>query len=245
MAAIKTLPTGANKHTFCPGCGHGIVNRLIRECIEELGYQDNYCFALAVGCSCNLHSQKGDFFQAAHGRAGAAATGIKRTRPDMLVIAYQGDGDAGVIGLAETLNAAYRNENLSVIIINNTNFGMTGGKMSWTTMPGEVTTTSTAGRNCDYNGYPQHLPEMIANSFSHIAYSARGSVADVKHIMETKKMIKKALQNQIDKAGYSIVEVLSPCPTNWHLDPLKSCDRIENELYPEYPLGEFKTREDK
>ena len=241
--APKSLLDPSKKQTFCPGCGHGIVVRLLHELIWELGYEDNNFFILGVGCSCHLCSMAcGDYYMAPHGRASAAATGAKRIRPDMLTISYQGDGDAAVIGFSETMNAAYRNENITLVMINNTNFGMTGGQMSWTTMPGEVTATSIYGRDCDKTGYPVHLPEMMANSFSHIAYAARGSVHDVKHINETKKYLKNALEAQIHHEGYSMVEVLCQCPTNWHMSPVKAQERIKNELIPEYPLGEFKKR---
>lgn len=241
MAVIE-MPKGMIQHTFCPGCGHGIVARLLHELFEELGYKENCCIVAGVGCCCTMtHIGPHDSFQCAHGRAAATATAVKRVRPDMLTVTYQGDGDAAVIGIAETLNAAYRNENISCFIVNNTNFGMTGGQMSWMTMPGEVTSTSQAGRDCDQSGSPFHLPEMIAREFS-VAYVARGTVIDPASIRETKRLMRKALEKQIAGEGYSLVEILSPCPTNWHLSPLKSLDRVRNELIPEYPLGEFVTR---
>jgi 2-oxoglutarate ferredoxin oxidoreductase subunit beta len=151
------------------------------------------------------------------------------------------DGDALVIGLSETLNAAYRNENISSFVVNNANFGMTGGQMSWTTLVGEVTTTSVSGRDCATSGKPLHLPEMIAREFP-VAYAARGAVYDVKSINETKRMMRNALEAQIAGEGYSLVEILSPCPTNWHMTPLKSLERVKGAMVGEYPLGEFAAR---
>lgn len=239
---VKHLPKRLKPHALCPGCGHGIVLRLVAEALEELGLQGNKCLVLGVGCSCNANGMLGgDDFQCAHGRAAAVATGMKRTRPDMCVVTYQGDGDAGVIGLAETLNAAYRNENITVITINNTNFGMTGGQMSWTTLEGQSTTTSVSGRDCATTGAPLHLPELIAGQFD-VAYAARASVHDVRHINQAKKMILKALQMQMSGKGYSIVEFVCACPTNWHLSPLKCGKRIVEEILPVYPVGEFKVK---
>ena len=184
----------------------------------------------------------GDLFQAAHGRVAATATAMKHVRPDMLVVSYQGDGDGAVIGLAETLNAAYRNENITVIFINNTNFGMTGGQMSWTTLPGEITTTSEKGRDCSVSGAPFHLPELIAREFN-VAYSARGSVHDARAVNETKKMLRNAIDAQLNNEGYSIVEVVIPCPTNLHLSPAKAIQFVTDQALVEYPTGEFKKRE--
>lgn len=240
--AVRMLPDKLKTHALCPGCGHGIVLRLLAEAFEELGVQDNKCLVLGVGCSCNANGMLGgDDFQCAHGRAAAVATGMKRTRPDMCVVTYQGDGDAGVIGLSETLNAAYRNEKITVLTINNTNFGMTGGQMSWTTLEDQSTTTSVHGRDCSVTGLPLRLPELIAGQFD-VAYAARASVHDVKHINQAKKMILKALQMQINGEGYSIIEFVSACPTNWHMSPLKCSKRIADEILPVYPVGEFKVK---
>jgi len=239
---IKKLPEGLKYHSLCPGCGHGLALRLIAEVCEEMGIHHNECIAIGVGCSCNANDMlAGDSFQCPHGRAAALATGMKRTRPDMCVMTYQGDGDAGVIGLSETLNAAYRNEKISVFTINNTNFGMTGGQMSWTSLENQVTTTSIHGRDCSNTGAAIRLPEIIANSFN-VAYAARGSLHDVKHINAAKKMVRNALEAQMKGEGYSIVEFLSACPTNWHLTPLESVKYIENEIMKTFPVGEFKKR---
>ena len=164
-------------------------------------------------------------------------------RPDVLVFTYQGDGDGYTIGIAESLNAAYRNENITQIVVNNTNFGMTGGQMSWTTLPGQRTETSAKGRNCDLTGNPFHFPEMVAESKGfHVAYAARGAVYDVKTINQTKRMIRNAFEAQLNNEGYSIVEVLSACPTNWHMTPMQCKERLMGAVEEEYPIGEFKTR---
>lgn len=241
--ATYELPKKLKKHSLCPGCGHGIILRLIAEAIEELGIEDNKIVVLGVGCSCNANGIiGGDDFQCAHGRAAAVATAMKRYKPGTIVMTYQGDGDAGVIGLAETLNAAYRNENITVFTINNSNFAMTGGQMSWTTLPGQKTTTSVKGRNTDVTGNPIHLPELIASQFD-VAYAARAAVYDVKHINQAKKCVLKALQNQIDGKGYSIVEFLSQCPTNWNMAPVDACKYIGETMTAEYPVGVFKEKE--
>ena len=244
MAIIKTRPAKLGTHALCPGCGHGIVIRLIQEVIEELGQENNQIAILGVGCSCTASPAfKVDRFQAAHGRACATAEGVKRVRPDTLVYTYQGDGDGYTIGIAESLNAAYRNENITQFVINNNNFGMTGGQMSWTTLPGQRTETSVSGRDCNITGLPFHFPEMVAQSKGfHVAYAARGAVVDPKSINQTKKMIRNALEAQINGEGYSIVEVVSACPTNWHKTPLQCKEHIIENVLAEYPIGEFKTR---
>jgi 2-oxoglutarate ferredoxin oxidoreductase subunit beta len=230
-------------HSFCAGCGHGVFFRLIEECVEELGYKDNHCFVLGVGCSCNIHKATyGDKLQAPHGRASAVSVGMKRIKKDMLVLSYQGDGDASAIGMSETLNAAYRNEKITLFTLNNSNYGMTGGQMSWTTLPGQKTTTTVLGRDCSVTGNPFHLPELVASQFD-VAYSARGSVHGVKNIRQLKKYIKNALEAQINGEGYSVVEVIGACPTNWGKTPLDSQKWLEENMTKEFPLGEFKKRE--
>lgn len=246
MAKAKQVPAIVdNPMTFCPGCGHGIVIRLITECLEEMGQTENIIFPIGVGCSSLLGSGlRTDRLHCPHGRAGAVATGMKRVMPNTMVVAYQGDGDAYSIGMAETMNAAYRNEKITVITINNTNFGMTGGQMSWTTLPQQVTSTSPKGRDCAITGRPFRFPELVASQFD-VAYAARGSVTSPKNISTLKKYIGNALEAQLNGEGYSIVEALSPCPTNWHLTPVQSLERIEKDVLPHYPLGEFKTRQKK
>jgi len=244
MAKARKVPESIDRPMgFCPGCGHGVVIRLIAECLEELGQDKNVIYGLGVGCSSLLGGGlEADRRHCSHGRAGAVCTGMKRVNPDNIVISYQGDGDAYSIGLAETTAAAYRNENVSVFIVNNTNYGMTGGQMSHTTMPGQKTTTSPNGRNCDVTGYPIRFPELVASQFN-VAYSARGSITSPAQINKTKTFIKKALEAQINKEGYSVVEILSTCPTNWGMTAIEAKKRIEEELIPYYPIGEFKARE--
>lgn len=245
MAKLMKVPELADRSmSFCPGCGHGIVTRLITECLEELGQSKNVIFPLGVGCSSLLGGGlEADRLHCSHGRAGAVATAIKRVNPDNIVIAYQGDGDAYSIGLAETTSAAYRNEKFTTIVINNTNYGMTGGQMSNTTMPGQKTTTTPHGRDTGITGVPYKFPEIVASEFN-VAYVARGSVDNVPNIKKTKQYIKNALEAQMNNEGYSIVEVLSPCPTNWGKTAPAAMARIVEELIPYFPLGELKKRED-
>lgn len=242
MAVTKSVPRLLeNPHTLCPGCGHGIVFRLLAEVLEEEGYDQKTILTLGVGCCCNMNppAWKGDVIQTAHGRAGATATGAKVGRPDLLSIAYQGDGDAYVIGLAETLNAAYRNEPITVITVLNNNFAMTGGQMSWTTMPGQVTVTSPNGRDCDLTGLPIKVPEIVA-SFENVNYVARGTTISAAEINKLKKYIQTAVRNQIEGKGYSMVEVVSPCPTNWRKGVADCAAWMNEEVIPYYPLGELK-----
>jgi len=243
MAVERKVPSIIdNPMNFCPGCGHGIIIRLICECLEELGQDQNVIFAIGVGCSSNLGGGLvTDRLHCAHGRAGAVATGMKRVNPDNMVITYQGDGDAYSIGIAESFNAAYRNENITVITVNNTNFGMTGGQMSWTTMEGQKTTTSPHGRDCAVTGYPIRFPELVANEFR-VAYAARGSVSSPARINALKGYIKNALEAQLNKEGYSIVEVLSPCAVNWGMTPEEAMTHIEEDLTQYFPIGVFQDR---
>ncbi|WP_130864298.1 thiamine pyrophosphate-dependent enzyme [Bacilliculturomica massiliensis] len=243
MAVTKTTPTMVSiANSFCPGCGHGILNRLIAEVIQEKGFENKTILTLGVGCSCNMNSSwNGDKIQCAHGRGASTATGVKVARKDLLSIAYQGDGDAYVIGLAETLNAAYRNEPITVFVVNNNNFAMTGGQMSWTTMPGQVTTSSVHGRNTDETGLPIKVPEIVAE-FPNVAYVARGSVHSAKEINRLKGYVRDAIEAQLSGEGYSLVEVLCPCPTNWGMSVKQSVDWIEKEVVPYYNLGALKER---
>ena len=244
MVKAKKTPFiwGNVHHPFCAGCGHGIVTRLIAEVLEELDQTENFIFTLGVGCSCNIHHFfKGDKLQCAHGRAAAMATGMKRVSPDTIIMTYQGDGDASAIGIAETLNAAYRNEKITAFVINNALFGMTGGQMSWTTLPGMKTKTSVTGRDCSVTGEPMKLVELISSQFK-VAYAARGSVHTAKDINKTKKYIKNALEAQLAGEGYSIVEFLSPCPTNLGIPPFDSLEWVKNKMLPYFPTGEFTPR---
>ena len=243
MAVItKTPPELLNYAMFCSGCGHGVLLRLICECIEELGKDKETIAAIGVGCSCHLKSGINvDLVQSPHGRAAAVATGFRRAEPGMLVFTYQGDGDAYNIGLAETLNAAYRKENISVFTVNNSNFGMTGGQMSWTTMPGMITATSPHGRNTDLTGDPIKIPELIAHSFKP-AYVARGAVTSPAEINKLRGYVMNALQAQLNGEGYSMVETMCSCPTNWGMDSVKAKQYLVDNIIPYYELGEFVKR---
>ncbi|MBN2898520.1 MAG: 2-oxoglutarate oxidoreductase [Clostridia bacterium] len=247
MAVAKKIPSILSKQiSFCPGCGHGVVVRLIAECIEEMKQEKNSIINVGVGCySLMTPSVEIDRFDSLHGRGAAISTGFKRANPDTLVISYQGDGDAYSIGIGESVSAAYRNENITVITVNNTNYGMTGGQMSATTMPGQKTTTSPLGRNCQTTGMPMKFPEMIASSFPEVAYVARGSVTKPAYVNKLKGYIKNAFEAQMNGEGYSLIEVLSPCPTNWGMSPVESHERVNGEIEAYYPLGEFKLREEK
>lgn len=242
MAVLKNIPkTLYEDNKYCPGCGHGIVNRIFAEVLEELGLDKKAIGIVAVGCSCLMPESFGvDWIQAPHGRAPAVATGIKRVRPDNFVFTYQGDGDAAAIGLSETLYTAQRNENITTIFVNNGVFGMTGGQMAPTTLKGQKTTTSLNGRDTELTGMPMRVAEMI-NNFD-VSYIARGAVTSFREINKTKQYIKRAVECQLNNEGYSFVEILSPCPTNWHMDPVKSMKRIEEEVFNYYQLGEIKRK---
>ena len=222
---------------FCPGCMHSTVVKLIGEVLEELNVVDKAVMITGVGC-CGLHMDyiAYDTITSPHGRAAAVATGMKRSSPDSLIFTYQGDGDLAAIGLGETISAANRGENISVIFINNGIYGMTGGQMAPTTLPGQVTTTSPYGRDPNHCGYPIRVSEMLA-TLDGPAYIARVSVHDVKHIMEAKKAIKKAFQMQIEGKGFALVEVLSSCPTNWGMTPQEALKWLQENMIPQYPLG--------
>ena len=225
---------------YCPGCTHGIVHRLVAEAIDALGIEGDTIGVAPVGCSVFAYNYfECDMIQAAHGRAPAVATGVKRTNPDKIVFTYQGDGDLAAIGTAETVHATTRGENLTIIFINNAIYGMTGGQMAPTTLPGQVTTTSPYGRNPMIQGNPIRVCEMLS-TLDGVALAARVSVDSPKNVMNAKKMIKKAFQNQLDKKGFSIVEVLSTCPTNWGLTPTDALQWLRDNMMPYYPLGVYK-----
>ena len=224
---------------YCPGCTHGIVHRLVAEVIDELGIEKDTVGIAPVGCAVFAYNYfECDFIEASHGRAPAVATGVKRTHPDKIVFTYQGDGDLAAIGTAETVHAAARGENITIIFINNTNYGMTGGQMAPTTMPGQVTTTSPYGRKKEIQGNPIHVCEMLS-TLDGVAYAERVAVNSVRNVRNAKRAIKKAFQNQIDKKGLSIVEVLSTCPTNWGLSPVDSLKFVDEKMIPFYPLGVY------
>jgi 2-oxoglutarate/2-oxoacid ferredoxin oxidoreductase subunit beta len=233
------LMTDAATH-YCPGCGHGIIHNLIAEVIEELNIQKKTIAIAPVGCAVLAYDYwKLDTTEAAHGRPTAVATGIKRTRPDLIIFTYQGDGDLAAIGTAETIHAANRGENITVIFVNNGVYGMTGGQMAPTTLIGQKTTTSTKGRTAEREGYPLKISEMLA-VLDGVCFIERTSIYSLKCVISTKRAIKKAFQNQIDKKGFSMVEVISPCPTYWGLAPHEAMKRIENEIIKQYPLGVLK-----
>jgi 2-oxoglutarate ferredoxin oxidoreductase subunit beta len=247
MAIARKVPKMlSNQISFCPGCGHGVVVRLIAECIEEMEQEKNCIFSIGVGCYSLMSTAiEADKFDTLHGRSAAVSTGFKRANPETLVISYQGDGDAYSIGIGESVSAAYRNENITVIAVNNTNYGMTGGQMSATTMPGQKTTTSPLGRDCQTTGMPIKFPEMVAFSYPDVAYVARGAVTTPAYVNKLKGYIKNAFEAQLNNEGYSLIEVLSPCPTNWGVTPLQALKRVNEELIDYYPLGELKKREGK
>jgi len=228
--------------TYCPGCTHGIIHRLVAEVFDELNIEGDAIGVSPVGCSVLAYDFFGcDMIQAPHGRAPAVATGLKRARPECIVFTYQGDGDLAAIGTAETIHAAGRGENITVIFVNNAIYGMTGGQMAPTTLPGQVTQTSPYGRDVKTAGSPMKVCEMLA-TLDGVTLAQRVSVDNVKNIAAAKKAIKKAFQNQIDGKGYSIIEVLSTCPTNWGITPVESLDWLRENMMPVYPLGVFKDK---
>ena len=231
---------------YCPGCTHGIVHRLVAEVIDELGIEGRTIGIAPVGCSVMAYNYFNcDMIEAAHGRAPAVATGVKRANPEEhIVFTYQGDGDLASIGMAETVHAAARNENITIIFINNAIYGMTGGQMAPTSLPGQVTQTSPYGRDVNACGYPVKVCEMLS-TLDGPEYLERVTVNSVKAVKNAKKAIKKAFQNQIDKKGFSLVEVLSTCPTNWGMTPQKALKWIDEAMIPYYPLGVYKDRSNK
>ena len=224
---------------YCPGCTHGIAHRLVAEAIDELDIEGKTIGVSPVGCAYNNYLYFNcDMVQAAHGRAPAVATGIKRSLPGNVVFTYQGDGDLAAIGTSEIVHAAARGETITVIFINNTIYGMTSGQMAPTTLLGQMTTTTPFGRDPRTNGYPIRVSEMLA-TMEGPAYIERVSLHDVKHIRKAKEAIKKAFRVQLAGKGFSMVEVLSTCPTNWGLDPVEALERVEREMIPHYPLEVF------
>ena len=227
---------------YCPGCTHGIIHRLVAESLEELGVLDKTVGVASVGCSVFSYNYFNcDMIQAAHGRAPAVATGAKRANPDNVVFTYQGDGDLAAIGTAETVHAAARNENITVIFVNNAIYGMTGGQMAPTTLPNQVTQTSPYGRDVTVVGYPVKVCEMLSQ-VTGASYLERVAVNNVKNIRAAKKAIKHAFQNQIEGKGFSLIEVLSTCPTNWGLSPAEAIKWLDDNMEKYYPLGVYKDK---
>ena len=246
MAVVfeKTRGLTDKTFTYCPGCTHGIIHRLVAESLEELGLLDNAIGVAPVGCSVFAY----DFFncdmqEAAHGRAPAAATGIKRVNPESAVFTYQGDGDLASIGTAEIVHAAMRGEKITTIFVNNAIYGMTGGQMAPTTLVGQKATTAPYGRDENHAGMPLRVSEMLA-TIPKAAFIERVSVHDVKHINQAKKAIKKAFQIQMEGKGFTLVEVLSTCPTNWGKTPIEALKWLKENMIPYYPLGNFKNIEE-
>ena len=229
---LRDIPTH-----YCPGCTHGIIHRLVAESLEDLGVGDKSIGVAPVGCAVLAYNYFNcDMMEASHGRAPAVATGIKRVHPDKVVFTYQGDGDLASIGAAEIVHAATRGEKITTIFVNNAIYGMTGGQMAPTTLPGQKTTTSPYGRDPELVGYPIRVSEMLA-TLDGAAYIERVSVHDVKHIIAAKKAIKKAFEVQLEGKGFAMIEVLSSCPTNWGMPPLEALKWVEENMIPYYPLG--------
>lgn len=236
--ALRDVPTH-----YCPGCTHGIIHRLIAEVIDELEIRERTIGVAPVGCAVLAYEYFNvDGCEAAHGRAPAMATGLKRVMPDRIVFTYQGDGDLASIGGNEILHAAARGEKITVIFVNNTVYGMTGGQMAPTTLPGQVTTSSPQGRDVLLQGHPLRITEMLA-MLPGVAYAVRRSTHSVAEIRKTKKAIKLAFLAQMEGLGLSIVEILSSCPTNWHMQPAEALDFIRDHMVPVFPLGDFKVAE--
>ncbi|MEJ2708989.1 MAG: thiamine pyrophosphate-dependent enzyme [Anaerolineales bacterium] len=225
---------------YCPGCTHGVAHRLIAEVIDEMGIRGQTIGVAPVGCSVFAYNYFDcDFVEAAHGRAPAMATGIKRVLPDRFVFTYQGDGDLASIGMAEIMHAAARGENISVIFINNAIYGMTGGQMAPTTLPGQKTTSSPLGRDVEQTGFPIRMAEVLSE-MDGAGYIVRRSLHDPKNIRLAKKAIRIAFETQMRGLGFSLVELLSTCPTNWGITPLEALKWVEEHMVPVYPLEDFK-----
>ncbi len=225
---------------YCPGCGHSVAHRLVAECLDEMGLREKTIGVPPVGCAVLAYNYFNfDMIEAPHGRALAVATGIKRVRPDRLVLTYQGDGDLAAIGTAETVHAANRGERITTIFINNAIYGMTGGQMAPTTLLGQEATTAPMGRNPRMHGNPIDIARMIAVS-NGVVYVERCSLVTIKQIRRAKKAIKKAFRVQLDDLGFSLVELLSPCPTNWKMSPKEAWDWVRDEMTKTYPLGVIK-----
>ena len=233
--------TDAPMH-YCPGCTHGIIHRLVAEALEELGVTGQTIGVAPVGCAVFAYNYFNcDMVEAAHGRAPAVATGIKRAAPSKVVFTYQGAGDLAAIGTAETVHSAARGENITVIFVNNAIYGMTGGQMAPTSLPGQVTQTSPYGRDPKTVGYPVKVCELLSN-VDGATYLERVAVNNVKNVRAAKKAILKAFRNQIEGKGFSLIEVISTCPTNWGMTPQKATEWVDSHMIPYYPLGVYKDK---
>ena len=244
MAVVFQKPkslTDAPLH-YCPGCTHGIIHRLVAEAIDSLGIEGKTIGVAPVGCAVIPYNYFAfDMVEAAHGRAPAVATGLKRALPENIIFTYQGDGDLASIGMAETDHAATRNENITVIFVNNAIYGMTGGQMAPTSLPGQVTQTSPYGRDVKTVGFPIRVSEMLA-ALDGPEYIERVAVNNVKNVKAAGKAIRKAFENQINGKGFSLIEVVSSCPTNWGMTPSKALEWVDTNMIPYYPLGVYKDR---
>ena len=247
MSKVKTVYKRSEgladvANSYCPGCTHGIIHKLVAESLVELDLLDHTVGISSVGCSAlNYDFFSCDMQQAAHGRAPAVATGIKRVRPDSIIFTYQGDGDLASIGIAEAIHAAARSENLTIVFVNNAIYGMTGGQMAPTTLPGQVTTTSQDGRDPATQGLPLKISELMA-TIPGATYVERVSVHNPQHVFKAKKALKKAFQIQADKKGFSLIEFISTCPVNWGMTPKNAIDWAVDNLIPYYPLGVYKDK---
>jgi len=242
MNMIFNRPESLKKTNFryCPGCGHSIVHRLIAETIDKLGIRERTIGIAPVGCAVFAYDYFNiDMIEVPHGRPPAAATGMKRVLPDNIIFSYQGDGDLAAIGTAEIIHAANRGENLSMFFVNNTTYGMTGGQMAPTTLAGQKTSTTPRGRDTGVSGHPIKVAELLSN-LTGVKFAARSSVDSFKNITTTKRLIEKVFQNQIDGLGFSFLEILSPCPTDWGMSPEKSISWLRENMVPFYPLGIIK-----
>ncbi|HHY33633.1 MAG TPA: 2-oxoglutarate oxidoreductase [Firmicutes bacterium] len=232
--ALADVPTH-----YCPGCTHGIIHRLIAEVIDELGVRERAIGISPVGCAVLAYEYFNcDFVEASHGRAPAVATGIKRALPNAVVFSYQGDGDLASIGAGEIVHAASRGEKITVIFVNNAIYGMTGGQMAPTTLPGQKTTTSPKGRDPEVAGHPIRVCELLS-SLSGVAYIARVSVTSPANVAKAKRALKKAFETQLEGKGFSLVEFLSTCPTNWGMTPAEALKWVDDKMAVYYPLGEY------
>ena len=227
---------------YCPGCTHGIIHRFVAEAIDALGIEGTTVGVAPVGCSVMAYNYFNcDMVEAAHGRAPAVATGLKRAIPENIVFTYQGDGDLASIGMAETVHAAARNENITIIFVNNAIYGMTGGQMAPTSLPGQVTQTSPYGRDTSHCGFPVKVSEMLAQ-LDGPEYIERVAVNSVKNVKNAKRAIEKAFRNQVEGKGFSLIEVVSTCPTNWGMTPADALKWVDEKMIPYYPLGVYKDR---
>jgi len=234
-SSLKNVP-----FRFCPGCGHSIIHRLIAECVDTLGIREKVIGIAPVGCAVFAYDYFNfDMLEVAHGRPPAAATGLKRAMPDKIIFSYQGDGDLAAIGTGEIVHAANRGENISVFFINNATYGMTGGQMAPTTLCNQKTTTTPSGRKSKTDGYPLHVSELLA-TIEGTSYIARTAVNSYKNVIDTREAIEKSFSYQIEGKGFSLVEILSPCPVDWQLSPKDALIWIQEEMMPVYPLGIYK-----